>query len=62
VAGGATALMDALRALDAQRVAVLDVALRRPTLDDVFLTLTGESTDRGAAGDRPLAAASAAGR
>ncbi|HEU0167198.1 MAG TPA: ATP-binding cassette domain-containing protein [Chloroflexota bacterium] len=62
VAGGAAALMDALRGLDAQRVAVLDVALRRPTLDDVFLTLTGESTDRGAADDRPLAAASAAGR
>ena len=41
VAGGAGALMDALRGLDANGIAVLDVALRRPTLDDVFLTLTG---------------------
>jgi ABC-2 type transport system ATP-binding protein len=41
VAGGARVLMDALRRLDAESVSVLDVGLRRPTLDDVFLTLTG---------------------
>ncbi|MCW2541528.1 MAG: drrA3 [Frankiales bacterium] len=41
VTGGAAVLMEALRRLDAADIAVLDVALRRPTLDDVFLTLTG---------------------
>ncbi|WP_410821172.1 ATP-binding cassette domain-containing protein [Micromonospora sp. 050-3] len=37
----AGALVDVLRALDAVNVPVADVALRRPTLDDVFLHLTG---------------------
>lgn len=44
VSGGAEVLIAALRKLDADGVAVVDVGLRRPTLDDVFLTLTGEST------------------
>ena len=35
------ALTDTVRALDAAGVAVEDIALRRPTLDEVFLTLTG---------------------
>jgi ABC-2 type transport system ATP-binding protein len=41
VSGGARSLMAALRELDAGGVEVLDVGLRRPTLDDVFLALTG---------------------
>ena len=41
VAGGADDLMRALRELDANGVKISDVGLRRPTLDDVFLTLTG---------------------
>jgi ABC-2 type transport system ATP-binding protein len=41
VRGGAGVLVETLRPLDAQGVGLLDVALRRPTLDDVFLTLTG---------------------
>jgi ABC-2 type transport system ATP-binding protein len=41
VVGGAGVLMETLRRLDAANIAVHDVALRRPTLDDVFLTLTG---------------------
>jgi ABC-2 type transport system ATP-binding protein len=45
VEGGAGVLLEALRRLDAEAVAILDVALRRPTLDDVFLTLTGRQTD-----------------
>jgi ABC-2 type transport system ATP-binding protein len=48
VAGGASSLIAALRRLDAEHVGILDVGLRRPTLDDVFLTLTGhvaEGTD-----------------
>ena len=34
-------LTQAVRDLDARGVVVQDVGLRRPTLDDVFLTLTG---------------------
>lgn len=41
VSGGSRALMDALRILDSNSIGVLDVGLRRPTLDDVFLALTG---------------------
>jgi ABC-2 type transport system ATP-binding protein len=41
VSGGSTVLVDAIRALDAQGVEVSDLQLRRPTLDDVFLSLTG---------------------
>jgi ABC-2 type transport system ATP-binding protein len=39
--GGAKVLTAALRELDDAGVEVRDVGLRRPTLDDVFLTLTG---------------------
>ncbi|PZS25535.1 MAG: daunorubicin/doxorubicin resistance ABC transporter ATP-binding protein DrrA [Pseudonocardiales bacterium] len=45
VKGGAGVLMETLRRLDAEAIAVLDVALRRPTLDDVFLTLTGHAAE-----------------
>jgi ABC-2 type transport system ATP-binding protein len=41
VTGGATVLTEALRRLDAANISLQDVGLRRPTLDDVFLTLTG---------------------
>jgi len=41
VTGGGPTLVEALRQLDAAGVTVLDVGLRRPTLDDVFMTLTG---------------------
>jgi ABC-2 type transport system ATP-binding protein len=41
VQAGAAGLVDAVRALDAAGVAVADLALRRPSLDDVFLSLTG---------------------
>ncbi|HSL58636.1 MAG TPA: ATP-binding cassette domain-containing protein [Acidimicrobiales bacterium] len=41
VAGGATTLTVALRELDQRGVTLADVGLHRPTLDDVFLTLTG---------------------
>jgi ABC-2 type transport system ATP-binding protein len=45
VSGGAKVLTEALRRLDAAEVEVQDVALRRPTLDDVFLTLTGHRAE-----------------
>ncbi|PXY38450.1 ATP-binding cassette domain-containing protein [Prauserella flavalba] len=41
---GTKALVEALRRLDAQDVVVQDAALHRPTLDDVFLSLTGHGT------------------
>lgn len=41
ITGGASTLTEALRALDSEAVKLLDVGLRRPTLDDVFLSLTG---------------------
>jgi ABC-2 type transport system ATP-binding protein len=45
VAGGSTVLIDAVRALDGAHVGVADIGLRRPTLDDVFLTLTGHGAE-----------------
>lgn len=41
VTGGSTVLVNAIRALDVQGVEVGDILLRRPTLDDVFLSVTG---------------------
>ncbi len=41
VDAGTDRLIDVVRALDGERIAVADVGLRRPTLDEVFLTLTG---------------------
>jgi ABC-2 type transport system ATP-binding protein len=49
VTGGSTVLVDAIRALDAQGIEVSDLVLRRPTLDDVFLSLTGHMADEDAA-------------
>ena len=45
VRGGGKVLVEALGRLDAAGVEVLDVGLRRPTLDDVFLSLTGHATE-----------------
>ncbi len=45
VSGGAGVLLEVLRQLDAAGVAILDVGLRRPTLDDVFLSLTGQPAE-----------------
>jgi ABC-2 type transport system ATP-binding protein len=39
---GSSRLMDALRILDTQGITVEDISLRRPTLDEVFLILTGQ--------------------
>ncbi|MFI7588605.1 ATP-binding cassette domain-containing protein [Spongisporangium articulatum] len=47
---GAAALVEALTALGERQVDVLDVAVRRPTLDDVFLTLTGHVAEESRAG------------
>ena len=39
------AIVDAVRRLDEAHVGVEDIALRRPTLDDVFLALTGHAAE-----------------
>jgi len=43
IAGGATTLRSLLDDVSRAGLGVLDVGLRRPTLDDVFLTLTGHA-------------------
>jgi ABC-2 type transport system ATP-binding protein len=45
VDAGAKSLIEALRRLDLQNIVVQDVGLRRPTLDDVFLALTGHAAE-----------------
>jgi ABC-2 type transport system ATP-binding protein len=45
VRGGTEVLAEALRRLEGTGIEVLDVGLRRPDLDDVFLTLTGHATE-----------------
>ncbi|WP_415973409.1 ATP-binding cassette domain-containing protein [Rhodococcus sp. 077-4] len=44
VNGGSKDLSTALSQLDAAGIGVVDVGLRRPNLDDVFLSLTGQTT------------------
>ena len=41
VSNGPAALMDALRGMDAAAIHPLDVGIKRPSLDDVFMALTG---------------------
>ena len=45
VTGGDGAIMEAARRLDRAGVGVQDIAVRRPTLDDVFLSLTGHAAE-----------------
>jgi ABC-2 type transport system ATP-binding protein len=67
---GSDALIDAVRSLDAAEIVTHGLALRRPSLDDVFLAITGHATEedgqptgkrRGRRG-RPAAAADSKGR
>jgi ABC-2 type transport system ATP-binding protein len=46
VQGGSAVLVAAIRELDAAGVTVQDIGLRRPTLDDVFLSLTGAHAEK----------------
>jgi ABC-2 type transport system ATP-binding protein len=45
VEGGTMVLIDAVRVLDAKGIEPADLGLRRPSLDDVFLSLTGHLAD-----------------
>ncbi|MGH2728283.1 MAG: DUF4162 domain-containing protein, partial [Actinomycetota bacterium] len=49
VSGGVDALRKSLQQLKTCGATVLDIGLRRPTLDDVFLTLTGHVAEEIAA-------------
>ena len=51
VTGGSTVLVDVVRGLDSAGVVLEDLALRRPTLDDVFLSLTGRTAEEDEAAD-----------
>jgi ABC-2 type transport system ATP-binding protein len=46
VANGPRDLVEAVRRLDAAGLELADIGLRRPTLDDVFLSLTGHTAPR----------------
>jgi ABC-2 type transport system ATP-binding protein len=50
------AIAEAVRRLDAAGVAIDDIAVRRPTLDDVFLTLTGHTAEDAEPADDEAAA------
>jgi ABC-2 type transport system ATP-binding protein len=51
---GTGILTEAIRRLDAEKIALADIALRRPSLDDVFLSLTGHAAE-GGEGTEPAA-------
>jgi daunorubicin resistance ABC transporter ATP-binding subunit len=53
---GSSRLMDTLRVLDQQGIAVEDVSLRRPTLDEVFLTLTAKPAQTTDSTEQPAGA------
>jgi ABC-2 type transport system ATP-binding protein len=57
VEGGRAAIAAAVRAVDSTGAEVDDIGLRRPTLDEVFLTLTGQPIDPGDAAPSPADAA-----
>jgi ABC-2 type transport system ATP-binding protein len=52
---GSQALVQAVRDLDAVGIATDGLGLRRPSLDDVFLALTGHSAEDDPVGDDPTA-------
>ena len=45
VSTGSQALFEVLKSLDSAGIHALDVGLKRPSLDDVFLSLTGHTTE-----------------
>jgi ABC-2 type transport system ATP-binding protein len=45
VSSGSTSLVEVLRAMDTSGIHPLDIALKRPSLDDVFMSLTGHAAE-----------------
>ena len=58
VSTGSAALFEVLKALDAAGIHALDVGLKRPSLDDVFLSLTGHVAEVKVAEDQETPAGS----
>jgi ABC-2 type transport system ATP-binding protein len=52
---GSKGLVLVIRDLDEAEIGIDDIALRRPTLDDVFLQLTGHHAEEDAAAAQELA-------
>ena len=50
---GSRVLVDVVRSLDAAQLEPLTLAVREPTLDDVFLTLTGHAAEEARDADEP---------
>ncbi|MET7638189.1 ATP-binding cassette domain-containing protein [Streptomyces sp. NPDC005438] len=63
VSGGAKLLAEVIRELDSRGVEIDDIGLRRPTLDDVFISLTGHAAERRPEeeGERPAGGTAEAG-
>jgi ABC-2 type transport system ATP-binding protein len=55
VVGGARRMPEIVRELDAAGVLLDDLGIRRPSLDDVFLTLTGRAADTAAESEKEVA-------
>jgi len=51
---GASMLVDAVRRLDGAGLTIADITLRRPSLDDVFLALTGHHAEESRADAEPV--------
>ena len=58
--GGARALVQVVRDFDEAGIQIDDIGLRRPTLDDVFLTLTGHVAENANAAAEPAPARASA--
>ncbi|HEU5432003.1 MAG TPA: ATP-binding cassette domain-containing protein [Thermomicrobiales bacterium] len=56
--GGAQRLVQVARDLEAAGIAIDEIGLRRPTLDDVFLALTGHAAEANLAADESIPATS----
>jgi ABC-2 type transport system ATP-binding protein len=52
--GGVNTVVEALSRLNSANIELTDIALRRPSLDDVFLSLTKDSTEPPAPDGRPV--------
>jgi ABC-2 type transport system ATP-binding protein len=50
---GTAILTEAVRRLDGEGIKLADIGLRRPTLDDVFLALTGHAAEESTEEEQP---------